>query len=239
LGARGLEDLLSWILKSDFVQLPTFPEDAFGEEIEVAANLARYSKSGESGEDLIESALRLRQTVYQDGTARQLLLSDLVGAVVCARQSNSTWATLPRYSDVEARTWSPILQKPNFIRELWPTQRLLGDRGLYRGGSAVVQMPTSAGKTRSVDLIIRGAVYSGRTALAIVVAPFRALCEEIRQSLARIFEGEAINVDELTDVQQDDFEIDTFLSRQQVLVMTPEKCLYVLRHSPQSADTLF
>ena len=44
-------------------------------------------------------------------------------------------------------------------------------------------MPTSAGKTRSVDLILRGAFYSNRTSLAMVVAPFRALCEEIRQSL--------------------------------------------------------
>jgi hypothetical protein len=32
-------------LKADFVQLPTFPEDAFSEEVEVAENLARYSNS--------------------------------------------------------------------------------------------------------------------------------------------------------------------------------------------------
>jgi hypothetical protein len=238
LGGRGTEDLLSWILKGDFATLTRLPEDGFVEEIQVATDLARFSMSGERAGNLIESARRLRQTVYHEGTARQLLLSDLVGAVVRVRTSNSTWATLPSYSGVEARTWVPILQKSNFIRELWPAQRLLGDRGLYRGGSAVIQLPASAGKTRSVDLIIRGAVDSGRTSLAIVVAPFRALSEEIRQSLLKAFEGETVNVNELTDVQQNDFEIDTFLSRQQVLVMTPEKCLYVLRQNPELADTL-
>ncbi|HEY4780249.1 MAG TPA: DEAD/DEAH box helicase [Chthoniobacterales bacterium] len=99
-------------------------------------------------------------------------------------------------------------------------------------------MPTSAGKTRSVDLILRGAFYSNRTSLAMVVTPFRALCEEIRQSLFAAFSGEGINVDELSDVQQDDFDLEAFLSRRQVLVMTPEKCLYLLRHSPEVTDTL-
>src|SRR3981189_2240913 len=50
--------------------------------------------------------------------------------------------------------------------------------------------------------------------------------------------GEGINVDELSDVQQDDFDLEAFLSRRQVLVMTPEKCLYLLRHSPEVTDTL-
>ena len=99
-------------------------------------------------------------------------------------------------------------------------------------------MPTSAGKTRSVDLILRGVFYSNRTSLAMVVTPFRALCEEIRQSLFAAFSGEGINVDELSDVQQDDFDLEAFLSRRQVLVMTPEKCLYLLRHSPEVTDTL-
>jgi Superfamily II helicase len=72
----------------------------------------------------------------------------------------------------------------------------------------------------------------------MVVAPFRALCEEIRQSLFAAFSGEGINVDELSDVQQDDFNLEAFLSRRQVLVMTPEKCLYPLRHSPEVTDTL-
>ncbi len=70
------------------------------------------------------------------------------------------------------------------------------------------------------------------------MAPFRALCEEIRQSLLRAFSGEDISVDELTDVQQADFAIDDFLSGRQVLVMTPEKCLYLLRHNPEITGTL-
>jgi POLQ-like helicase len=236
--ARGLEELLAWILKAHFENDLGLPVNTYGDTATVATLLREFYSSGAGMENLRAAVTELRRAVYEGGTARELLLSDLIGAVVQARSTNSTWSTLPRYSDVDRQTWAPILRKASFIRELWPAQHLLGTSGLYRGTSAVVQMPTSAGKTRALDLIVRGAFYSGRTSLAIVVAPFRALCEEIRQSLTRAFAGEDINVDELSDVQRPDFEIATFLSRRQVLVMTPEKCLYLMRHSPELANGL-
>ena len=214
------------------------PNDSYDGAVRLASLLSTFYASGNGAEDMQNVIAKLRSTVYQRGTARELLLVDLIGAVVHTRLSNSTWSTLPKYSALQEQVWAPILRKESFIRQPWPAQQQPGERGLYRGTSAVVQLPTSAGKTRALDLIIRGAFYSGRTSLASVVAPFRALCEEIRQSLTRAFSGESINVDELSDVQQADFELKSFLSRRQVLVMTPEKCLYLLRHSPEIAERL-
>lgn len=238
LDTSGLEEVLSWLVKRDFHREWQFAEDGFVGVPELVDAVQAFDASGSGVDGVRDAVARLRQDVYDNGTPRELLVADLIGAVTLERLRNSTWTTLPRFSELDSALWAPILQRESFIRELWPAQQLLGERGLYRGVSAVVQMPTSAGKTRALDLIIRGAFYSNRTSLAIVVAPFRALCEEIRQSLSRAFASEAINVDALSDVQQADFDIEAFLSRQQVLVMTPEKCLYLLRHNPDMAESL-
>ncbi|MCP5525360.1 MAG: DEAD/DEAH box helicase [Verrucomicrobiales bacterium] len=94
-------------------------------------------------------------------------------------------------------------------------------------------MPTSAGKSRATELIIRSAFLNGRASLAIVVGPFRALCHEIRENLARAFRGESVRVNELSDVFQRDFEIEELVVGHSILVMTPEKLVYVLRHAPE------
>ena len=68
--------------------------------------------------------------------------------------------------------------------------------------------------------------------MAVIVAPFRALCYEIRESLIKGFISEFIFINELSDVLQPDYSVERFLGRKQVLVVTPEKLNYVLRHTP-------
>jgi superfamily II DNA/RNA helicase len=96
-------------------------------------------------------------------------------------------------------------------------------------------MPTSAGKTKATELILRSAFLAERVSLAIIIAPFRALCHEIKNSLLEAFHNEPTKVDELSDALQTDFEIAELLGHQQILVVTPEKLLYVLRHAPELA----
>ncbi len=64
----------------------------------------------------------------------------------------------------------------------------------FKGKSAVIQLPTSAGKTKSTELIIRSAFLSERANIAIIVAPFKALCNEIKNDLSYAFENEDIKV---------------------------------------------
>ncbi len=196
---------------------------------------ATFRQTGADRNATIEVAERLRQTAYRSGTPRELLLADAVAAVLRKRIEYSTWTCLPTFTDLAIDQWESAASKPTFIRELWPAQRLLGENGVLRGASAVVQMPTSAGKTKATELVVRSAFISGRTSLAVIVAPFRALCHEISGDLHAAFTGESIRVDELSDVLQGDFNVLAFLGRRQVLVVTPEKLHYVLRHHPELA----
>ena len=57
-------------------------------------------------------------------------------------------------------------------------------------------------------------------------------------SLVRAFRGEAVSVNELSDVFQRDFDIEELVSGRAILVMTPEKLVYVLRHVPELAGRI-
>ncbi len=239
LDCLGLEDLLLWLLQADLSTYSKRAEGIYGEYSETISQwLIRFFENGSGQDNLFETAARLRKTAYDNGTPRQLLFADIIFAVVKKRFENSTWHCLPKYSGLYTDQWLHALQKYNFIRELWPAQHLLGKHGVFRGRSAIVQMPTSAGKTKATEIIIRSAFLANRTSLAIIVTPFRALCHEIKNSFIEAFHNESVNVDELSDVLQADFEITELLGRKQVLVVTPEKLIYVLRHAPELADNI-
>ncbi|MCZ2897032.1 DEAD/DEAH box helicase [Burkholderia thailandensis] len=203
------------------------------------------SRDGSDERILLRHCDALRKAVYRNGAARDIAFADLFVAVTLRKASNSSRLNLPRYSRLDEEAWSDVLRKASFVSELWPAQRLLGQAGLFAGASAVVQMPTSAGKTRAIELVIRSAKLSGRARTAVVVAPFRALCHEISNSLRQTFAGEQISIDELSDVLQQDFleSLAELLGEvvdrtPQVLVLTPEKLLYVLRQAPQIATKI-
>jgi len=239
LDCLGLEDLLHWLLQADLSTYFEGSEGKYGEYVAgISQGIIRFFENGSGQSNLFENASRLRKTAYDNGTPRQLLFADVICAIVKKRFENSTWYCLPQYSGLPTDQWLHTLQKDTFIRELWPAQHLLGKHGVFRGRSAIVQMPTSAGKTRATEIIIRSAFLANRASLAIIVTPFRALCHEIRNSFVEAFHNESVNVDELSDVLQADFEITELLGRKQVLVVTPEKLIYVLRHAPQLANNI-
>lgn len=198
--------------------------------------LSEHFRTGGGIDAAIEAIRKLRSWAYASASAHELLMADLLGAVGATRIANSAWSLLPRYSALTTSSWQSYLARPASIKEMWPSQRMVGDAGLYRGQSGVVQMPTSAGKSRATELIIRSAFLSARTKLALVIAPFRALCQEIASDLQRAFRDDGYNVNQLSDALQPDIEIDIFdVSKQsppQVVVLTPEKLLYTLRQDP-------
>ena len=236
LNGEGLEDLLLWLLQAD---LGTYFDDAegpYGEYIDgISGWVLQFFEDGTGESNLLDLATKLRRAVYEFGTPRQLLFGDVIAAVLRKKLENSVWRTLPSYSGLPRDKWLHALQKESFIKELWPAQHLLGRADVLKGKSAIVQMPTSAGKTKATELILRSAFLADRVSLAIIIAPFRALCHEIKNSLVEAFRDEPPKVDELSDVLQTDFDIDGLLGNQQILVVTPEKLLYVLRHAPELA----
>ncbi len=236
LDGDSLEDLLLWLLQADLGTYFDGAEGPFGGFIDgISKWILQFFEDGNGEKNLLDLAMKLRDAVYEFGTPRQLLFGDVIAAVLRKKLENSAWKALPSYSGLPRDKWLHALQKDSFIKELWPAQHLLGQADVLKGESAIIQMPTSAGKTKATELILRSAFLADRVSLAIIIAPFRALCHEIKNSLVEAFHNEPTRVDELSDALQTDFEIAELLGHKQILVITPEKLLYVLRHAPELA----
>lgn len=244
-----LEDLLHWLLLGDFSTYFTDAREKYKANItSISLALLTYYKTGDGRSEIESELSKLRAKSYDVGSDRELLLADAICAVAYTRLKNSSWNLLPYYSGLAKEDWQPYLSKESSIKELWPSQRLLGEKGVFKESSAIIQMPTSAGKTKSVEIIIRNAFLSKRANLAIIVAPFKALCQEIRSELLQNFDGELVSIDGVSDVPQldfSDFNLDSFLDldlssieTDNILVLTPEKLMYILRQTPELADRI-
>ncbi len=236
LEASGIEKVLAWLLKDGGAEEVSFVESHYASHLEkLTKQFRRYYSAGFNESDIRETASALRVLAYAKGTPRQLLLADILGAVVRKKLVNSCRHSLPIYSGIPPESWETFFKKREFIRELWPSQHLLGKEGVLSGTSAVVQMPTSAGKTKGLELVIRSAFLANRTKIAVVIAPFRALCHEIRNSLDAAFRDEPVAVSDISDVLQADLQWGEEVDSKRIVVMTPEKLLYSLRHDPSPA----
>ncbi|WP_163019286.1 DEAD/DEAH box helicase [Pseudomonas viridiflava] len=246
-----LERFLVWLLKADLsANFQLSAAGAYNNDIRRTALTFRAFMNMDADLTDVEDDLQiLRSTVYSSGTDRELLLTDTIIALIKTKIENSSLVCLPKYTDISLDRWKITLSNESFIKEFWPGQRLVGELGVLKGASAVMQMPTSAGKTKSAELIIRSAFISGRAKLAVVVAPFRALCREISQGFTQTFEHDSINVNELRDITNVDKEEQEFLKfllgeaykgkyDHTVIVSTPEKLVYLLRHEPALAERI-
>ena len=173
----------------------------------------------------------IRKQIYADGSDREVFIIDILRAVTMKIMASSAWTLLPENSGVTLEQWTPYLSRSSAVKELWPSQIILAKNGVFSGTSAVIQMPTSAGKTKAAELIIRSSFLSDRSSLVVIVAPFRALCQEIFNDLSVQFtEDRDILVNIVSDVLQDDLG-DIEENRREVMVLTPEKLDYLLRHN--------
>ena len=231
------ETLLLGVLKNDFNKKNVNETFFLRYLYDVISSLKFFFDSGEKEADVLDSCCRLQDVVYKSGSPKDLFICDLCYAVCIKKMDNSCWKNLPDYSGLDKRFWAPVITKKNFVKELWPSQILLGQRGVYEGKSAVIQLPTSAGKTKSTELIIRSAFLSERTNIAVVIAPFKALCHEIKSDYLRCFKFEKqIQIDELNDAYDPSDSLMFSSETKHILVMTPEKLYYLLRIKKDIVD---
>lgn len=233
LGVSGIDYVLMQILRGN-------TEIKCGDNHKVLCKIVRnyndFLKTGVYEE--FDSLKVFRRTIYEIGNDREILLVDALIATIYLKVNNSSYRLMQKYSEVDSYIWKSILQKGTLITELWQSQRELGTEGVFKGESAIVQMPTGSGKTKSIALIVLSAFLSQRTNCAIIVCPFRALCREIADELSYDFSfNKNIHVNELSDVLQMDvldvlFEKE--LNEQYIYVVTPEKLLYMLRQDIKS-----
>lgn len=253
LTASRIEKLLEWLLKGSFVEPLRLDEETTLAPLmlELSESISAYIGSDISARsNTLNTSKSIRKFCHENGSDREILIADIVASVVERKMNNASINLLPAYTGLPVEVWLPSLVKKTFVSEFWPAQRLLGEAGVLSGQSAVVQLPTSAGKTKSAELIIRSSFLSGRATVAVIIAPFRSLCREISSSLSLAFAGEDVLVNQLNDVPQiDDFDVELFsqlfgkaeetLSETQTIVVaTPEKLVYLLRHKPELAGAI-
>lgn len=239
-GGNAIQRLAIWALQASWLQAPDMDEHWLKAVLtEISLRLIDHFNDGAPSEPVFEGLSELRRLTYAHGTSREVVLAELTSAVVRLRLAGSAWSLLPGFSGLNGGAWAEAIRRSGFPKELWPSQKLLGKAGLFSGRSGVVQMPTSAGKTRSVEVILRSAFLADRTRVAVLVAPFRALCHEIATSLRQAFKGEDVKVNELSDALQLDFvdQLAELLGQaapttRHLMVLTPEKLLYALRQEP-------
>ena len=86
LGAEELEDLLLWLLQGDWGTYYDGSGGIYGKHIDsISQRLSRYFNSGNGKDRLLRWTVSLRERVYNNGSARQLLFADVISAVARKR----------------------------------------------------------------------------------------------------------------------------------------------------------
>ncbi|MBF9684557.1 DEAD/DEAH box helicase [Streptococcus pseudopneumoniae] len=201
----------------------------------------RYRNYILEGRDIATEVFRnLQDKVYINGSDFSVIIVNCLLAVVCKKINCSSTKLLPEFSELDFSVWQDYIQSEGSMKELWPSQIELGKQGIFIGRSGIIQMPTSSGKTASINLILRSAFYSNRIDNVLIVAPFRALCREIYRDInAHFINNEDVIISEIFDLPEipQDFSIFND-SIKRVFVLTPEKLLFLLRNNQSFIDRI-
>lgn len=182
----------------------------------------------------------LQDKVYRNGSDFSVIIVNCLLAVVCKKIDSSSTKLLPEFSGLDFSLWQDYIQSTGSIKELWPSQIELGRKGMFSGKSGIVQMPTSSGKTASINLTLRSAFYSNRIDNALIVAPFRALCREIYRDInAHFVDENNVIVSEVFDLPEIPQDFSIFNDgNKRVFILTPEKLLFLLRNHQSFIDEI-
>ncbi len=113
---------------------------------------------------------------------------------------------------------------------LWPNHRKAIDLGFHLpGNSAILVLPTGAGKTTISEFKIAATLAAGKQVLFL--APTNALVEQLKNDLNTSIPAEIFGIDENYDA---DLYTSIASEISDLSVMTPEKCLAVLNFNPDA-----
>lgn len=240
LDANALEQVILALLKKSKINVDDLNSDNPYKDLISAFNedLDDFYNNGTSSQLLKSHCQKIKEETHAYGSDRELLFGDIIHAICSKYIKISAWESLPKYSGISPGLWTSYITRKTSIKELWPAQVMLGEKGVFKGKSAIIQMPTSVGKTKAAELIIRSSILSKRSKFAVIIAPFRALCQEIYDSMSRHFsQDNDIHLNLVSDVLQVDTDNIDYISNH-ILILTPEKFEYLLRHKPEMGNAI-
>lgn len=199
--------------------------------------LKGHFETGASPDSIFAVLRKMRNRLHQSNDILAVSCVDFLFSVTICAIEHSAWILLPGHSDADIEAWRDYLSKPESIKLLWPAQRVVLQAGVLTGNDLVVPLPTGVGKTKSIELLLRAKFMEQGTCIAIIIAPLRALCNEITSDLSSVMSDDAV-INQFTDTTQEDFDLELLFNTKYVFVCTPEKFSYILRHEPDFLATI-
>lgn len=190
-----------------------------------------YLEAKKNETTILEIACQIEQELKEINEPLSLYFGSIILAIIKKSINSSSIKLLPYYTGLDLSTWGKSLCKKFFPKLLWHAQRLIGESGILKGKSGVIQLPTGVGKTKSIELIIKSSFLGNRANVVVIIAPLRSLCNEISNDMQKAFGREA-KVNKISDVLQQDFAFDFDVGNKNIVVCTPEKLNFLLYHTP-------
>ena len=151
---------------------------------------------------------------------------------------SSLWESLPPFFPADSELLQRYIQisafNPQPVTELWRSQvkaiQLALDTETTTG--AVVNMRTSAGKTRIAELAILQTLTHYPEAKILYIAPYRSLALEIEQSMSQVFDGLGHRTSHLYGGFRFSAADRKLAKDATIVIATPEKTRAIVRSSP-------
>jgi helicase len=205
--------------------------------LEAILNFARYLRTGQDerygvARSKIGNSLQIFNAIRDPDN---FVLTQLISFLIRQMHFSSLWHQL---GDLYGFRKNPILTR--YIRvlttdkrpiyELWQSQIEALPGTLGDSSAVVLQMPTSAGKTRVAEFkIAHTLATSPEPVRCIYIAPFKSLAAQVEESLDYYLAKVGYRVTSVFG-SYESIEFEDFLVEQSdVLVITPEKLDYLLR----------
>ncbi|WP_437317442.1 DEAD/DEAH box helicase [Sorangium sp. So ce385] len=157
---------------------------------------------------------------------------------------SSPWKVLPPYfgpqlSDALSRYIGLLAFAKHPIAELWSSQRTALPLALdSNNGGGIINLRTSAGKTRVAELAILQTLINDPAARILYLAPFRSLAIEVEHTLAATFSWLGHGVSHLYGGSRVS-SVDTELAAESAItIATPEKARALSRAAPNIFENM-
>ncbi len=200
----------------------------------------------DSYEKAVESVRAALSTLLSEGYVVEASLARSVLGILSVMRDRSIWNILRgemdnprwlRYLKLLARGTGRHIDECSSVSELWPSQMNAIAGGLFRQPFAsIVKMPTSAGKTRTAEMVIARTLIEDSTAKCVYVAPWRALVSELEESFLRMFSDLGFSVTSLMGNYESDESQESLIVESNLVITTPEKLDLLLRLRPEFLD---
>lgn len=168
----------------------------------------------------------------QDSLTLYWLIIRLLRIIFSTFQTASLWTVLPPLLPERKISEKYIRLLAGFsspVTEIWPSQSAALPLALDYNNGAVINLRTSAGKTRVAEIAILKTLTTHIMSKVLYLAPFRSLAFEIEQSLSKTFGPLGITVSQLyggSTANVTDFEL---IKQSQIVIATPEKAKALIR----------